>query len=122
MIPAGILWMQGESDAGTAAVAKRYGRNLKRLMDLMRAALRVDDLPVIIGRISDSANDRDGKVWNYGGAVRQAQQDFVDSDDAAALVTETDEYGYSDPYHYDTAGYIEFGKRFAEAMHALRPR
>lgn len=122
LIPAGILWMQGESDAGTAAVAKRYGRNLKRLMDLMRAALRVDDLPVIIGRISDSANDRDGKVWNYGGAVRQAQQDFVDSDAAAALVTETDEYGYSDPYHYDTAGYIEFGKRFAEAMHALRPR
>ena len=122
LIPAGILWMQGESDAGTAAVAKRYGRNLKRLMDLMRAALRVDDLPVIIGRISDSANDRDGKVWNYGGAVRQAQQDFVDSDAATALVTETDEYGYSDPYHYDTAGYIEFGKRFAEAMHALRPR
>ena len=34
LIPAGILWMQGESDAATATVAKRYGRNLKRLMDL----------------------------------------------------------------------------------------
>ncbi len=122
LIPAGILWMQGESDAGSAAVAKRYGRNLKRLMDLMRAALRTDDLPLVIGRISDSGNDRDGKVWNYGGAVRKAQQDFVDSDAAAALVTETDKYGYSDPYHYDTAGYIELGKRFAEAMHSLRPR
>ncbi len=102
LIPAGILWMQGESDAGSAAVAKRYGRNLKRLMDLMRAALRADDLPVVIGR--------------------KAQQDFVDSDAAAAIVVETDKYGYSDPYHYDTAGYIEMGKRFAEAMHALRPR
>lgn len=122
LIPAGILWMQGESDAGTAVVAKRYGRNLKRLMDLMRAALRRDDLPVVIGRISDSGNDRDGKVWNYGAAVREAQQDFVDSDAAAALVVETDAYGYSDPYHYDTAGYIELGKRFAEAMDTLRPR
>ena len=31
LIPAGILWMQGESDAATAAVAGRYERNLKRL-------------------------------------------------------------------------------------------
>ena len=121
LIPAGILWMQGESDAGTAAVARRYGRNLKRLMDLMRAALRVDDLPVVIGRISDSGEDKDGKVWNYGDVVRQAQQDFVDSDAAAAIVTETDKYGYSDPYHYDTNGYIELGKRFAEAIHSIRP-
>lgn len=121
LIPAGILWMQGESDAATAAVAGRYERNLKRLMDLMRAALRVDDLPVVIGRISDSGEDKDGKVWNYGDVVRQAQQDFVDSDTAAAIVTETDKYGYSDPYHYDTNGYIELGKRFAEAIHSIRP-
>ena len=87
----------------------------------MRAALRVDDLPVVIGRISDSGEDKDGKVWNYGDVVRQAQQDFVDSDTSAALVTETDEYGYSDPYHYDTNGYIELGKRFAEAIHSIRP-
>lgn len=122
LIPAGILWMQGESDAPTAAVAKRYGHNLKRLTDLMRAALRVDDLPVAIGRISDSGKDRDGKVWNYGGVVRKAQQNFVDSDASAAIVTSTDGYGYSDPYHYDTAGYIDLGKKFAEALHALRTR
>ena len=121
LIPAGILWMQGESDAAlTAEVAKRYGDHLKRLMDLIRAALRVDDLPVVIGRISDSGQDnRDGKVWNHGKIVRKAQQSFVDSDPAAAIITSTDDYGYSDPYHYDTAGYIDFGKRFAEAMHAL---
>ena len=111
--------MQGESDAATAQVAKRYGRNLKRLMDLIRAALRVDDLPIAIGRISDSGQDDDGRVWNYGNVVRAAQQDFVDSDAAAAIVTSTDNYGHSDPYHYDTAGYIDFGKQFAEALHPL---
>ncbi len=119
--PAGIIWMQGESDAGwTAEVALRYERNLKRLMDLMRAAMRADDLPVVIGRISDSGRDPDGKVWNHGTTVRDAQQAFVDSDPAAALVISTDGYGYSDPYHYDTAGYIDFGKRFAEALDRLR--
>lgn len=118
--PAGILWMQGESDANEEEVAKRYEANLKRLMDLIRAALREDDLPVVIGRISDSGiEEDDGKVWDYGKIVRQAQADFVTKDAAAALVTSTDGYSYSDKWHYDTAGYIDFGKQFAEKMNAL---
>ncbi|MEZ5366045.1 MAG: sialate O-acetylesterase [Bryobacterales bacterium] len=121
LIPAGIIWMQGESDAAaTAEIAEGYEHNLKRLMDLIRAALRQDDLPVAIGRISDSGRDeRDGKMWNHGDIVRAAQQAFVDSDVAAAIVTSTDGYGYSDPAHYDSAGYVDFGKRFAEALTTL---
>ncbi len=120
LVPAGIVWMQGESDGHTPEVALRYEGNLKRITDLIRAALRVDDLPVVIGRISDSGQDPDGRVWNYGETVRAAQEAFVRKDPAAALVTSTDEYGYSDKWHYDTAGYIDLGRRFAEAMAALR--
>lgn len=125
LIPTGIVWMQGESDAGDEAVARKYQANLKRLMDLIRAALRRDDLPVVIGRISDSGNDKyeneaaNGKVWNFGDVVRQAQADFVSADAAAALVTSTDNYAYCDPWHYDSAGYIDLGARFAEAVHGL---
>lgn len=121
LIPAGILWMQGESDgAATRAIADAYEHNLTRLMNLMRAALRVDDLPVVIGRISDSGNDKkDGRVWNHGPVIRAAQQAFVDSDTAAAIVTSTDDYSYSDPWHYDSKGYIDFGARFAEALELL---
>ncbi len=72
-----------------------------------------------VGRISDSGRDDDGRVWNHGEIVRQAQQAFVDSDPAAAIVTSTDSYGYSDPYHYDSAGYLDFGKKCAEAVHRL---
>ncbi len=118
LIPAGIVWMQGESDARfTAEIASRYEANLKRLVDLIRAALRVDDLPVVIGRISDSGrNEEDGKVWDHGGIVRDGQAAFVKKDGAARLVTSTDNYGYSDPWHYDSAGYIDLGKEFADAM------
>lgn len=121
MVPAGIVWMQGESDgAATREIAEQYESHLKRLMDLMRAALRVDDLAVVIGRISDSGRDEaDGKVWNHGDVVRDAQQAFVDSDVRAAIITSTDGYGYSDPYHYDSAGYIDFGRRVADALHRL---
>ncbi|MEZ6042450.1 MAG: sialate O-acetylesterase [Planctomycetaceae bacterium] len=122
LIPAGIIWMQGESDAGDEDVARRYEANLKRLMDLIRAALRKDDLRVVIGRISDSGKDdyeqasANGRVWEYGEQVRKAQSDFVQRDENAAIVTTTDAYGYSDPWHYDSAGYLDLGARFADAV------
>ncbi|MFC1502288.1 sialate O-acetylesterase [bacterium] len=117
LIPRGILWMQGESDANhTKIVAGRYEGNLKRLMDLIRAVFRIDDLPVVIGRISDSGQAKDGKVWDYGYIVRKAQEEFVRKDAKAALVTSTDDYSYSDPWHYDTKGFLDLGEKFAEAM------
>lgn len=119
--PAGIVWMQGESDAyGSEEIARRYQANLKRLMDLIRASFREDDLPVVIGRISDSGKDADGKVWNFGEIVRQAQADYAQQDGFARVVTSSDGYGYSDPWHYDSAGYIDLGRQFADAMMALR--
>ena len=123
VVPVGIVWMQGESDAAhTEEIARGYESNLKRLMDLIRAALRTDDLPVAIGRISDSGQDTDGKVWDHGDIVRHAQAAFVRDDACAALVTTTDSYGYSDKWHYDTAGYIDLGRQFAEALVGLQTR
>ena len=123
LIPAGIVWMQGESDATSKETAEQYEANLKRLMDLIRAALRVDDLPVVVGRISDSGQDGDGKVWDFGATLRQAQADFCTKDARAALITSTDNYGYSDKWHYDTAGYLYLGVQFAEALAKLeRPK
>ena len=112
--------MQGESDAFySREVAQRYASNLKRLMDLIRAAFWVDDLPAAIGRISDSGQDEDGKVWDYAEIVRDAQASFVEKDGCAALVTSTDSYKYSDKYHYDSDGYVDLGKKFAEAIFKL---
>ena len=126
LIATGILWMQGESDAvNNKEVASQYESHLKRLMDLIRATMLSDDLPVVIGRISDSGNDRqenDGKVWNFGKVVRAAQASYVEKDGTAALVTSTDNYGYSDPWHYDTAGYLDMGVKFADALISLLDR
>ncbi len=123
LVPAGILWMQGESDAAhSPEIAERYAANLKRLADLMRAALLSDDLPIVLGRISDSGKDPDGKVWDHGPVVQAAQAAFAERDAAAALVTSTDRYGYSDPWHYDSAGYLDLGERFAEAIHKLHSK
>lgn len=119
--PAGIIWMQGESDGSyTPKIARRYLANLSTLMELIRAAFRVDDIPVVVGRISDSGQSESGLVWRYGDMIRAAQATYVEFDSNAALVTSTDSYSYSDPYHYDTAGYIHLGREFAEAVIGLR--
>jgi hypothetical protein len=119
LVPVGIIWMQGESDAGKLEWANQYSANLKRLMDLIRAAFRTDDLPVVVGRISDSGNSPTGKVWKYGREIRWQQAKFVNQDGNAKLVTTTDNYNYSDPWHYDSEGYIDLGKQFAKEMSSL---
>jgi hypothetical protein len=120
LLPVGILWMQGESDASfTEEIALRYHENLKKLMDLIRASMRMDDLPVVIGKISDSWNSDERKVWKYGELVQYAQEKFAKNDSKAEIVRETRYYKYSDPWHYDSAGYIDLGEKMADAMHKL---
>jgi len=120
LLPCGIIWMQGESDAFfTEDIANRYYANLKRLMDLMRAAFRVDDLPVVIGKISDSGNDEDGKIWACCELVQFAQEKYAATDGNAAIVRSTKDYGYSDPYHYNSEGYVDLGEKFAGAAYSL---
>jgi len=82
-------------------------------MDLMSVSLQDNDLPVIIGKISDSWNDTDGKVWEYGDLVQHAQEQFVRSEDRTAIVRRTRYYDYSDRWHYNSEGYIDLGKNFA---------
>lgn len=122
LVPTGIIWMQGESDATAAEeVALRYSKNLKKVIDLLRAALRIDDLPVVIGRISDSGKGdlEGGKVWKYGNIVRNEQLSFVKNDPNASIVTATDNYQYSDKWHYDSNGYLNLGNEFAIEIYKL---
>ncbi len=122
--PTGIFWMQGESDASfTEEIASRYYENLKRLIDLIRASMRTDDLPVVIGKISDSRKDeKDGRVWDFGELVEYAQEKFVKEDGHAAIVRNARFYGFSDPWHYDSQGYIDLGAAFGNAMAGLLTR
>jgi len=121
LIPAGIVWMQGEADAyDSREAALRYEANLKRMMDLARAALRVDDLPVVIGEIADSGMDDDGKMMDFLEIVQQGQAGFVKNDPNAALIKTSDLAFSNDKWHYTTEGYLTMGRRFADEMHRLQ--
>jgi len=118
LIPAGIVWMQGESDANyTLEIAERYQYSLRRLMNLIRACFRTDNLPIVIGRISNST--KEPPVWKHGEIVRTAQATYAGSDANVSLIVTTDNYGYSDRWHYDSPGYIDLGRQFATAIAKL---
>ncbi|MFS2317609.1 sialate O-acetylesterase [Maricaulis sp. D1M11] len=119
--PAGIIWMQGEADAyASPQSAAAYEANLDRMMDLLRAALHTDDLPVVIGRISDSGMDEDGQVMTYIETVLAAQESWVEGDDCAAYVRDIETYAHSDDaWHYLSEGYWRMGIAFADAVTQL---
>jgi hypothetical protein len=121
IFPSGILWMQGEGDASySEEIADRYYDHLKILMNQMRAALLMDDLPVVIGKISDSGKDKSGKVWSRGELIQYAQEKFVKNNKNSAIVRSTKKYNYgNDPWHYDSAGYIDMGRSFADEVFRL---
>ncbi len=124
LIPAGIIWMQGESDgAYTEPFARQYSKNLARLMQAIRRKVGAPAIPVVIGQITDSGQDiADGKVWDYGAIIQAQQALFVEQDVNALLVVSTQNYGYSDPWHYDSKGYIDLGCSFAEAIAKLNKK
>ncbi len=120
LVPAGLIWMQGESDAIERGPAIVYQQNLRRMMNLLRASLHVDDLPVVIGRITDSGMDDDGQVMDYIQLVQDAQSAYVVGDTCAKYVSEIDDYQHSeDAWHYTSDAYVRMGIAFAESVHAL---
>lgn len=120
LIPSGIVWMQGESDAYLERAALAYHENLSKLLNLMHATFRKDDLPVAIGKISDSGNNEVGKVWKFGELVQYAQEKYASENENAAIVRSTKGYGYTDRHHYNSAGYIDLGEKFAEVIYKLQ--
>jgi len=113
LIPAGIIWMQGESDSNSVESAAAYLGNLTVLMQRLRERFGDADVPVVIGRITD------WPVWQHAEQIRNAQESYVLRDARAAIVRSTDGYGNSDRHHYDSEGYIDLGRRFADAWNDL---
>ncbi|MDO6534010.1 sialate O-acetylesterase [Alteromonas stellipolaris] len=112
--PMGIIWMQGEADAhASKESANAYLSNLTSMMNLFRAALRVDDLPVVIGKITDSELGEED-IMPYIERVHLAQQLFAESDNCATYMSNSDTYTYGDdPWHYTSKSFVQMGKDFA---------
>lgn len=106
---AGMIWMQGESDAKDINTAQAYEQNLTDFIQSVRLHVGVPNLPFVIGQISEAP------AWTYGDIVRQAQLNVCQKVSNTAVFS-TGDLSMCDPYHYDAAGQITLGSRFAAVM------
>jgi hypothetical protein len=116
----GVAWMQGESDA-LEGRGGEYKSHLIRLIERLRADLKTPGLRFVIGRIT---ND-----WPNAALVIRAQ-DAVGKEVPNTAVVPTDDLSTyktnarGEQSHYDVAGMVKLGERFAAAMAAgeIAPR
>lgn len=111
---AGMLWLQGESDA-LEHKAETYEKNLTAFIDHMRTEFKTPDMPFIIARVCTHYGGKSGQAQ----IVREAQVKIAEEDENVAWF-DTDDcepviYG-----HYNARGQVKIGNRFAEKYKDIR--
>jgi iduronate 2-sulfatase len=107
----GLLWMQGESDAGSST--EQYQTRLSGLISKTRDDLKIKDLPFLIGQVYDNGKRN---------TVIAAQKAVAKAIPATAFVEADGLQTFDKGTHFDAASQIELGKRFAREMLRLNPQ
>jgi hypothetical protein len=108
---AAVFWMQGERDARFPGAGEQYEQNLTHLIGRLRADLGVPGLPFIVGQVNPPL-----ERYPLVEEVRAAQARVVQAAGNAVLVPTEGLPKTPDNLHYNTAGQMELGRRFAEAF------
>jgi len=111
---AAVLWMQGERDARFEDVGPEYLDRLDTFITALRADVNTPGLPLLLGLVNPPP------ARYPAAAVVRAQQREAPTRLTSTVLVDTDDLGKrDDELHYDTAGQLELGRRFARAFLAF---
>lgn len=102
-----LVWIQGESDAGTDYMAAAYEDNLASFINDLRAEF--GNFQVVVVRLNDGCTE------TYKDDVRAAQEAWV-TGDANAILINADDLPLSDGLHYDEEEIATLGYRIGKAI------
>jgi lysophospholipase L1-like esterase len=105
-----LAWVQGESDAN-AKDAPDYGKNLGEMITALRKDL---DAPNLIALVGVNTNFGGGKN-TFMPRIVEEQKSLAARLPSCAYV-DTSGVTYANSAHFDSAGTLEVGKRYAEAL------
>ncbi len=105
-----LLWVQGESDAN-AQLAPRYEQALGDMIAAVRQDLAAPELIVLLAVNTHFGNDKNEFVPK----IVEAQQALARKD-ARCLYVDTATATIANAAHYDTAGTLDVGRRFADGL------
>ena len=111
----GVLWHQGESDSKTEEKALAHSGKLTKIIDGIREALGLPDLPFIMGEVAWK-HER----WPYTGIVNERMHDLCKNIPHTGVASCE---GYSigpDSLHFTAEFYREFGMRYYRAYEKVK--
>jgi hypothetical protein len=117
---AGILWHQGESDAGATNTAYTYGARLAQMIRDLRADLGNTNAPFVAGQIGEFLYDRGPEKSPYARVVNEALAALPQKVPATACVPSKGLKDKGDVLHFDAGSQREFGRRYAAEMLRLQ--
>ncbi|MEX2581375.1 MAG: sialate O-acetylesterase [Verrucomicrobiales bacterium] len=107
----GILWHQGESDAGNPEDAATYADRLADLIQRFRADLDAPGLPFLVGELGRFPD----RAWtDPENPVNRAHREVAKTVPNCAWVSAEDLTPMSDGTHFDAKSARELGRRYAE--------
>ncbi len=112
---AGMIWMQGERDTRSDADAHNYEANLTAFIADIRGRYG-ENLPLVIGQLSSNQTALDAARL---ATIRAAQASVAGAVAQTALVSTDDLELLSDDLHFNAAGQMLLGERFALAMEQM---
>ena len=107
----GILWHQGESDAGKMPTPE-YRQRFQRLIADLRRDLRAPNVPFVAGELGRWREDTAELNATLSNEAKKAGVGFVSSEGLSNKK--------GDAAHFDARSLREFGRRFAKVMAATR--
>lgn len=118
---AGVLWYQGETDAGTVETAQVWGERMTILIARMRQDLGNACLPWVIVGLSDRPDPaRWPKPTDGWTTVQAAQVEVASSLADVGYVSAAGLPKNADGIHLSTAAQLQLGPKLAAAMKLLR--
>ena len=113
---AGMIWVQGESDADTTANANAYEANLANFISDIRLTYG-SDLDFAVAQLSTSQTALNSQLL----ATIRSGQANVAANDPNTLLINSDEFyeGQGDGLHYNANGQIALGNALAVAFQAV---
>ena len=115
----GILWHQGESDC-KPELYPLYAEKLQRMIDGLRAALGMPEIPILLGGLGDFLKDHAERDFlkNYI-HINDALQRVADADPRCAYVSAVGLTGNPDNLHFNAASLAAFGYRYFDVWKTL---
>ena len=107
----GIIWHQGESDCKNDELLYSYKGKFKKMMESLRRDLGAEDIPIIIGELSENISD-DWKVDDRPSKLNKIFHELACEVPLCRVASSEGLNLKADGIHFDAVSAREFGKRY----------